>query len=87
MKINSYMKSEQGIPHARWPERSSKCSGRPALILTIVTLTVAFVTGCSSTGGANVHFSAPAASSRQSPDPADDGWYHPPESPAVAPFA
>jgi hypothetical protein len=86
MKIKPYLNSKQcGLPVKR-SGRFLKCIRHPALILSIVSLTIAFGTGCSSNGGFNAHLTAPATSNRRTMGPADDGWYHPPESPGVAPF-
>jgi hypothetical protein len=86
MKIEHYMKREQcGMPVKR-SGQFLKRVGQPALLVSMVSLTVAFGTGCSSSGGFSVHLSAPATSNRQNMDPTGDGWYHPPESPGVAPF-
>jgi hypothetical protein len=70
------------------PPPSRKRSGRvlqgwvtaasPAVALSVA---IVFGSGCSGTKGFNVHLAAPVLQSSQSTEPADEGWYHPPESP------
>jgi hypothetical protein len=86
MKINHYTRNEPYVPTVKRSGRRLKCVDRPVLLLSIVGLTFAFGTGCSSTGGFKAHLAAPAASGTPGMDPTGDGWYHPPESPGVAPF-
>ena len=86
MKINHYTRSEPYVPTVKRSGRRLKGVDRPVLLLSIAGLTIAFGTGCSSTGGFRAHLTAPAASSSQQLNPTGDGWYHPPESPGVAPF-
>jgi hypothetical protein len=87
MKISDYMKSEPCVPPVKRSGRFLKGVDQPALLLSIVGLTIAFGSGCSSTGGFNVHLAAPATSSSQDMDSTTgNGWYHPPESPGVVPF-
>jgi hypothetical protein len=42
---------------------------------------IALGSGCSATEGFKVHWFVPVVQGSQGAEPADDGWYHPPESP------
>lgn len=42
---------------------------------------IVFESGCASTKGFNVHLTVPVLQDNRSTGSADDGWYHPPESP------
>ena len=81
MKLKRYTENEGAYPVVHEHGRFSKEAGKLALFLSALSAAIAFGTGCASTGGFKAQLVAPAIQSAQSVDPADDGWYHPPESP------
>jgi hypothetical protein len=57
--------------------------GKAAAPSIVLGVAIAFGSGCSATEGMKVHLFAPVIQGSHGADPADDGWYHPPESPGL----
>lgn len=83
MKINCCIGNEADDPTVKPYGRFSKGVGKLALLLSAVSVAIAFGTAHSSTGGFKAQWVAPPVQSSQSVDCANGGWYHLPESPGL----
>jgi hypothetical protein len=81
MKTNHQAENKTTGPIAKRCRRFPEGIGKLALTSSVLGVAIACGTGCSATGGFKTQLVVPTVQSAQSVDPADDGWYHPPESP------
>jgi hypothetical protein len=81
MKTKHHIENETVDPTAGWCGCFLKDGRKPALSSIVLSVAIVCCTGCSSTGGFKARLVAPDVRGGQGVNFADDGWYHPPESP------
>ena len=85
MKINQHI-IKLNCPSSSGSWLTDHCAGafgRAALLAVVLGVAVVLATGCSSTGnGFNPLLISPLPAAQQSSDLEENGWNHPPRSPA-----